>query len=161
KTQVFSFIQDEYKITPALTFNLGLRYQFFNVFHEADGRAVPFDFETCGGFCRPGDAFSEPRKADFDPRLSFAWAPEIFRGRTVLGSGFGICHGDGQMEDQNLPASNDVPRYSFSSRQISGLRFPIEPLLATAQGVVSPRAQDRRRKDEYSSQWSLSLQQQL
>jgi len=161
KTQVFSFIQDEYKITPTFTFNMGLRYQFFNVFHEADGRAVPFDFATCGGFCEPGSKFSEPRKTDFDPRVSFAWAPEVFRGRTVLRSGFGIYHGDGQLEDQNLPASNDVSRYSLNSKQISGLRFPIDSFLATAQGIVSPRAQNRRRKDEYSSQWSLSIQQQL
>src|SRR5262249_31068864 len=148
KTQVFSFIQDEFKVTPTFTFNLGLRYQFFNVFHEADGRAVPFDFVMCGGFCQAGAEFSRPRKTNFDPRISFAWAPEIFHGRMVLRSGFGIYHGDGQMEDQNLPASNDVSRYSLSSRQIPGLRYPIEPFLANAQGIVSPRAQDRRRKDE-------------
>ena len=54
---------------------LSLRYQFFNVFHETQGRAIPFDLETCGGFCQPGAQFSTPRTNDLDPRVAFAWAP--------------------------------------------------------------------------------------
>jgi hypothetical protein len=161
KTQVFGFLQDEYKATPSLTFNIGIRYQFFNAFHEADGHAVPFDFATCGGFCAPGAAFSYPRKNDIDPRFALAWAPAALHGRTVIRSGFGIYHGDGQLEDQNLPASNDVPRYSLTSSQIAGLTYPIDSFLATAPGILSPRAQNRNRKDEYSSQWGLSIQQEL
>jgi hypothetical protein len=65
------------------------------------------------------------------------------------------------MEDQNLPASNDVASYSLNSRQITGLVYPIAPFLATAPGVLSPRAQNRNRKDEYASQWGLSIQQEL
>jgi len=42
KTQFYAFLQDEYKWKPNLTLNLGLRYQFFNRFHEVLGRAVPF-----------------------------------------------------------------------------------------------------------------------
>lgn len=33
--------------------------------------------------------------------------------------------------------------------------------MATAPGILSPRAQNRNRKDEYSSQWGLSIQQDL
>jgi hypothetical protein len=161
KTQVFAFVQDEMKVTPNLTLMLGLRYNFFNVFHEADGRAIPFDFNTCGGFCQPGALFSQPRTTDLDPRLSVAWAPEALHGRTVLRAGFGIYHGDGQLEDQNLPASNDVARYSLNARQTPGLSFPIAPFLATTPGILSPRAQNRLRKDEYASQWGASIQQEL
>jgi hypothetical protein len=82
-------------------------------------------------------------------------------GRTVVRSGFGIYHGDGQMEDQNLPASNDVAAYSLNSKQIAALAYPIAPFLAVAQGTLSPRAQNRNRKDEYASQWGISLQQEL
>jgi hypothetical protein len=76
-------------------------------------------------------------------------------------AGFGIYHGDGQLEDQNLPASNDQARYSLTSKQIPGLAYPIDPFLATTPGILSPRAQNRNRKDEYSSQWGISLQQDL
>lgn len=161
KNQAFGFIMDEFRASSRLTLNLGLRYQFFNVFHEADGRAIPFDFATCGGFCPPGAQFSNPRTTDFDPRMALAWAPARWSGRTVIRAGFGIYHGDGQLEDQNLPASNDQLRYSLTSRQIPNLSYPIAPFLASTSGTLSPRAQDRNRKDEYSSQWSFSLQQEL
>ncbi len=161
KTQVFAFLQDEYRPLANLTVNVGVRYSFFNVFHETQGRAVPFDFATCGGLCAPGAEFSTPRTNDVDPRLGIAWTPRALGGHTVIRAGFGLYHGDGQMEDQNLPASNDVSRYSLSSRQIPGLSWPIDPFLATAPGILSPRAQNRNRKDEYATQWGLSIQQEL
>ena len=70
-------------------------------------------------------SFPRPRNKDIDPRVSVAWAPAVLRGKTVVRAGFGLYHGDGQLEDQNLPASNDVPRYSISARQTPGLTFPI------------------------------------
>jgi len=161
KTQMFFFIQDEYKAARNLTLTLGLRYQYFDVFSEKYGRAVPFDFATCGGFCPPGSEFSVPRKNDIDPHFGAAWAPHIFQGKTVFRLGAGIYHGDGQLEDQNLPASNDVERYSLSSRQIPGLAYPIDSLLTRASGTLSPRAQNRQRKDETSPQWGLTIQQEL
>jgi hypothetical protein len=161
KTQAFAFVMDDVKLSSSLTLNIGLRYQFFNVFHETDGRAVPFDFATCGGFCAPGSEFSTPRTNDLDPRVALAWAPAVFHKRTVFRAGFGIYHGDGQLEDQNLPASNDQARYSLTSSQIPNLSYPIALFLATTPGTLSPRAQNRNRKDEYSSQWSFSVQQDL
>jgi hypothetical protein len=161
KNQAFGFLQDEWKATASLTLNLGLRYQFFNVFHEEDGRAIPFDFATCGGFCAPGAQFSYPRTNDLDPRVAVAWAPARFQGKTVVRAGFGLYHGDGQLEDQNLPASNDQARYSLTAKQTPGLAYPLDPFLASATGILSPRAQNRNRKDEYSSQWGISLQQDL
>src|SRR5262249_38304022 len=37
KTHVFAYLQDEFKVAPQLTINAGVRYSFFNVFHEAQG----------------------------------------------------------------------------------------------------------------------------
>src|SRR5262249_57886617 len=84
KTQLFAHLQDEYKLSSNLTLNFGVRYSFFNVFHEAQGRAVPFDFATCGGLCRPGAEFSTPRTNDIDPRAGVSWAPKVLHGRTVV-----------------------------------------------------------------------------
>jgi hypothetical protein len=161
KTQAFGYIMDTYKATNTFTVTMSLRYQFFNVFKEADNRAVPFDLVTCGGFCPPGSQFSTPRTNDFDPRVALAWAPTRFAGKTVFRAGFGIYHGDGQLEDQNLPASNDQARYSLTSSQIPNLSYPIYPFLINTTGTLAPRAQNRNRKDEYSSQWSASIQQAL
>jgi hypothetical protein len=85
----------------------------------------------------------------------------VLRGKTVVRAGFGLYHGDGQLEDQNLPASNDQSRYSLSAKQTPALAYPVDPFLASAVGILSPRAQNRNRKDEYSTQWGISLQQDL
>ncbi|HTD24620.1 MAG TPA: carboxypeptidase regulatory-like domain-containing protein [Terriglobales bacterium] len=163
KTEVYGFIEDEYKLKPNFTLNLGVRYSFLNRFHEVLDRAVPFDFATCGaqGFCGAGAEFSRPNLADVDPRVAFAWAPATLGGKTVLRSGFGIYHGDGQLDDQNLPINNEVQRFSLSRRTIPSLNFPIAPFLANTTGIVSPRDMDRRRKDMYVTQWGASVQQLL
>ena len=162
KTQFYGYIQDEFKWTQNFSVNLGMRYSFFNVFHEVQGRANPFDFATCGpqGFCGVGASFGQPNYGNFDPRVAFAWAPNN-NGRTLIRAGFGMYHEDGQLDDQNLPISNEVFAYSLSNKTIPDLSFPLTPFLSDTTGIVSPRAQDRRRKDTYVEQWGLSVQRQL
>jgi hypothetical protein len=160
KTQYWGYIQDEYKVTPNLSLNLGVRYNLFNIFHEVDNRAIPFDFASCGpgGYCPRGSNFGFPRYNDIDPRVSIAWA----HGSTVLRAGGGMYHSDGQEDDQNLlPISNDYLRYSLTAAGSPGLSFPINPFLAATSGVVSPRLLDRNRKDMYVTAWTASLQQTL
>ena len=162
KTQYFGYIQDEFKWASNLTVNLGARYSFFNIFHESQGRANPFDFATCGpqGFCGVGASFGQPNYGDIDPRIAFAWAPRA-QGSTVIRAGFGMYHEDGQLDDQNLPISNEVYSYSLSNKTIPNLSYPIDPFLADTTGVISPRDDDRRRKDTFVTQWGLSVQQSL
>jgi hypothetical protein len=162
KTQYYGYIQDEFKWRPNLTVNLGARYSFFNLFHEVQGRANPFDFATCGpqGFCGVGAGFGQPNYGDLDPRLAFAWAPTRSQ-RTVLRAGFGLYHEDGQLDDQNLPISNEVFAYSLSNKTIPTLSYPITPFLVDTTGIISPRDDDRTRKDTYVEQWGISVQQAL
>ncbi len=162
KLQLYSYAQDEWKIAPNLTVNAGLRYSFFDHFHEVLGRAVPFDFGTCGpaGFCGAGSSFGQANLLDVDPRLAVTWAPGRSE-RTLLRGGFGLYHGDGQEDDQNLPINNEVSRYALSAKTTPTLSFPIDRFLTTTQGIVSPRNMDRVRKDAYVSQWGLSVQQEL
>src|SRR6202012_3720110 len=119
KTQYYGYIQDEFKWRPNLTLNLGARYSFFNLFHEVQGRANPFDFATCGpqGFCGVGASFGQPNYGDVDPRIAFSWSPRS-SAKTVIRGGFGLYHEDGQLDDQNLPISNEVYAYSLSNKTI-------------------------------------------
>ena len=162
KTQYFGYLQDEFKWLPNLTVNLGARFSFFNTFHEVLGRANPFDFATCGpqGFCGVGASFGRPNYGDIDPRIALAWAPRNSQ-RTVIRAGFGTYHEDGQLDDQNLPISNEVYSYSLSNKTIPILSYPIDPFLADTTGIISPRNDDRRRKDTLVTQWGLSVQQAL
>jgi hypothetical protein len=162
KTQFYGYLQDEFKVRPNFTLNLGARYSFFNLFHEVQGRANPFDFATCGsqGFCGVGASFGRPNYGDIDPRVAFAWSPRNTLS-TVLRGGFGLYHEDGQLDDQNLPISNEVFAYSLSNKTIPTLSYPITPFLSDTTGIISPRDDDRRRKDTYVAQWGLSVQQTL
>jgi hypothetical protein len=163
KTEYFAYAEDEWKVNPNLTINAGVRYNIFNALHAIDNDDVPFDFATCGGFCPKTDAYFHPRYDDIDPRLGIAWS----HGGTVVRLGAGIYHTDGQLDDQDLPISNTVDRYSFNSTNpaYAGLSYPLTPFLTYAEngglGAVSPRDLNRNRKDDYVAAWTASVQQTL
>lgn len=163
KTEVYSYAQDEWKLRPNLTLNLGVRYSFYNIFHEVHGKANPFDFATCGpaGFCGVGASFGNPNTLDVDPRVSVAWAPSAMGGgKTVIRSGFGLYHGDGQLDDQNVPIKNEVGAYSLSAKSTPALSYPVTPFL-NGPGTISANADYRDRKDMYVAEWGLSVQRAL
>ncbi len=165
KTQYWAYIQDQWRVTSNLTITAGLRYNFFNALHAiGNGTAIPFDFATCGpgGYCPSSYFFFVPRYNDLDPRLAVAWS----HGNTVVRAGGGIYHTDGQEDDQNLPISNTVDRYTFTNVQFPGLSYPLTPYIiygeAGGLGVVTPRDLARNpRKDDYVAAWTASVQQQL
>ena len=158
KNDYFVYAQDEYKWRQNLVFNLGLRYSIFDLFSEAHGKANPFDFATCGpqGFCGVGASFGRQNYGDIDPRVAFAWTPRK-GGKSVLRGGFGIYHEDGQLDDQNLPAKNEVPSYSATGSASSPLAYPV----VYGAGTLSPNAEQRDRSDSYVEQWSFSAQREL
>ena len=167
KTDYFEYVQDEFKLRPNFTLNLGMRYNIFGIFSEVEGRGNPFDFATCGaaGYCGVGASFGPGNYGDIDPRIAFAWAPAKFGGKTVLRGGFGIYHEDGQLDDQNIPDKNEVLSYALTSANCPGLSYPIalgpagNP--ACGNGTNSPNAEQRDRKDTSATQWGLSVQQAL
>jgi len=161
KNDYFLYAQDEYKWRTGLVLNLGLRYTIFDLFTEENGLANPFDFATCGpqGFCGVGASFGNQNFGDVDPRVAFAWTP-VRDGKTVVRGGFGTYHEDGQLDDQNLPAKNEVPSYSLTNLSLPG-DFPSADRIPYGAGTLSPNAEQRDRRDSYVEQWSASIQQEL
>jgi hypothetical protein len=161
KNDTAGFVQDEFKVRTGLTLNLGLRYTVFQIFNEANGLANPFDFDTCGaqGFCGLGSSFGQQNYGDLDPRAGLSWSPNN-DGKTVVHAGFGTYHEDGQLDDQNLPAKNEVPSYSVKSKGSLQVTYPVASYF-TGPGALSPNAEQRNRKDSYVEQWNLSVQREL
>ncbi len=161
KWYFFTYVQDDFKVTPDLTLNLGLRYEYYGVNREVKDRYRVFDL-ACGGFCPHGTPWYFPDRNNFDPRLGIAWAPKALRGKTVIRTGIGVYHGPGQIDDKNAALDNVSDNYSLTAAEAPGLAYPVDPFLALAQAVgITPRSLQRDIRDLYSVQWGLSIQQDL
>ena len=155
------YIQDDIKLRPNLTINAGLRYEYYSVVKEKDGRDKVWRL-SCGGFCAPGTPWYDPDFNNFGPRVGVAWAPERFKDRTVIRGGFGRFYGPGQNDDVFAPIDNAGSRISLERVTVPTLRFPIEPFLAfAATNGVAARAVDEHRVDMYADHYSVSVQQAL
>ena len=119
---ISGFVNDDWRISERLTLTLGLRYDYFSPFTEAQGRFVGFDpnrLETAiipgfpvgdnvaitGGFVQAGNARNPlpgvpevrsslvaPDRNNFAPRIGFAWQPLNDGGRFVVRGGYGVYY---------------------------------------------------------------------
>ena len=154
--------QDEFKVRPNLTLNLGLRYEYYTVMSEVKGRTAVVDVLGCKGFCPPGTPMYAPDRNNFAPRVGLAWSPGRLNGKTVIRTGFGIYYGANQNDDFSDPHESTAGRFSLSSADAPNLSFPITPFLGQLQSEgVSPKGIDRHRRDLYYENWDFIIQQLL
>ncbi|MGI8409698.1 MAG: TonB-dependent receptor domain-containing protein, partial [Pyrinomonadaceae bacterium] len=155
--------QDEWRIRPNITLNLGLRYEFYSVNREKDDRAVVFDAAT--GKLLPNDTpLYQSAKNNFGPRLGITWAPEFLKGKTLFRAGGGIYYGPGQYEDLIQPIESNVFRTSRAFA--TGLTTTTGTTVSTIGGTqtrFTPRAYDVNgyRVPERVGQYGASVQQEL
>ena len=120
RRQIYAgYVQDDFRVTPRLTLNLGLRYEYFSPIREAHDEAATFDFATQSLLVPKGQTMEltptlaasipilrtgsrgliDPDKNNFAPRIGFALQ---MTNNLVLRGGYGIFYG-GQ---ENGPFSN-------------------------------------------------------
>jgi len=100
-----AFAQNDWKVRPNLTVNLGLRWEYFTPLSEKRGRLSnlvlgPAGQELTGARLEVVDRLYPPDRNNFAPRLGFAWSPNFgdsFAGlldenRMVLRGGFGVAY---------------------------------------------------------------------
>jgi len=157
----YGYAQDDFKVRPNLTLNLGVRYEYYSVAHEVKERARVFD-PACGGFCPPGSPWYFPDRNNFGPRLGLAWSPKALKDKTVIRAGYGMFYGPGQVDDVFAALDSAANRISLDRTQTPNLSYPIAPFLSLAATVgATPRALQRDRRDLYSENYSLTIQQNL
>ncbi len=161
RTFAAGYVQDEFKATPTLTLNLGLRYEYYSVPHEILNRSAVVDIAGCGGFCPKGTPYYSPDTGDLGPRIGIAWAPGALRGKTVIRTGFGIYYGGNQNDDFSDPAESAVPRYSLTQKDFPSLGFPLTAFLNPANQLFSPKAIARDRKDLSYQNWDFLVEHEL
>ncbi|MFQ5662626.1 MAG: TonB-dependent receptor domain-containing protein [Terriglobia bacterium] len=90
QTNFAAFFQDEFRVTPNLTLNLGLRYEYNSSPSEQHGRNANIRDPLNDTSTTVGKIF-DPPAALFAPRLGVAWSP-FGHGRTVIRGGIGMFY---------------------------------------------------------------------
>ena len=123
---IYSFYaQDDFRVTPRLTLNLGLRYELFTTIKEGHDQQATFDFASQGLLVPKGQTMEltptlaqsipiirtgsrgliNPDLNNFAPRIGLAYQ---ITDKLVLRTGYGIFYG-GQ---ENGPYSNPSPGFN-------------------------------------------------
>jgi len=158
-----AFAQDEWKMSPKLTLNYGLRYDYYTPMQEADNRIVKFNIYT-GALDPDTTPFYTSKKNSFQPRVSSTYS---LTDKTVLRGGFGIFVGPGQTEDQIQPI--EAERVSTTVSGGGAFAYPVNTDAVRANFINNPnnRAyQPRAYDDNYTlpekiHQYTASVQQEL
>ena len=89
-----AFIQDDYRATPRLTINIGVRYELGTVWADANNQLGNFDPNSASGFVQVGAGITAPYNPDhrdWSPRVGFAW--DVFGNqKTVIRAGAGLLY---------------------------------------------------------------------
>ena len=167
-----SFVQDDIKVTPRLTVNMGLRYEIFGAPTETNGRLPNFDANvavgqvpvtgTYSGITVPSNfqgqvpsgvtktsypGFYKTPHGDVSPRLGFAWQMKQ-NPVLVLRGGFGVYYDQhsGNLAEQTL---SQLPfatsQFAFGSQNAQAtLKSPFVPLVlpASSYPIFMPRTPD-------------------
>lgn len=167
------FVEDNYKATSQLTFDLGLRWDYATPVYEANNKESNFDY-TKGIVVPAGtpgypDKLATPHKDNFAPRVGLAYSP--FKSKPfVVRAGYGrffvfyeIRTGDPLQVDYNLPFFFEP---TFNSDGITpsavnlttGFNGLLDPNNAPFANVTS---QDWNPETPVYDQWNLDLEFQL
>jgi Carboxypeptidase regulatory-like domain len=129
-----AFIQDDFKVNPRLTINLGLRYEVQSPFHEDFNRIAAWSptqqdplsglngayiFGSSCSVCTGQTYFGNIDWKDFGPRVGFAWQP---MNKWTIRGAYGIFYSPDTQEDFGLP----TPTFPWAGTYNLGAN-PINP----------------------------------
>ncbi|HKE05406.1 MAG TPA: TonB-dependent receptor, partial [Blastocatellia bacterium] len=145
----FAYLQDDFKISPKLTFNLGVRYEFATPFYEDKNRLSNYDPKTNTIIqAKDGSLYDrslvDPDYNNFAPRLGFAYN---LLDKTVIRGGYGI----GYVYFNRLGSANLL---ATNFPQITRANIPQSPSLPRCVGTETGLALEgcfRPTQDGYPS----------
>jgi hypothetical protein len=166
------FFNDDWKIMPRFTLNLGIRYEFNTILHGDNAGFQNWDIATQSLLPASTPLYAN-NPYDFAPRVGFNW--------DIFGKGLTTIRGGGGLFFLPMPAGaplnvaqNTVSNISIGNTQTTNyycpgplpLQFisyplPVQAPTCTGQPPSSFTVFDRHQHDTYSEQWSLSLDQQM
>ncbi len=177
RVQMYSgFVQDEWKVTPKLTLNLGLRYDFGTPQYSGNNKLANFDPANGGSlvFASSGSlgdrSLVQINKTNFAPRFGLAYSP---RQTTVVRGGYGVYYlllerfGSEDQLGLNPPflvqTTASMPVKSTTPAFLLQDGFPaswLDPASINYQ-LSHVRAVQPNSSTPYVQEWSFGIQQQL
>ena len=161
QTLVGLYTQDDWRIRPNLTLNMGLRWEMTTVPTEVHNELANLDNLTDPTPRLGSPLFSNPTLRNFEPRVGFAWDP-FHNGKTALRGGFGI------FDVLPLPYQFlDIVRISFPfARTGAALNLPQGSFYTGAFSQLRPSsntatATEQHSHRSYVMQWNLNVQREL
>ena len=174
--EISSYFMDDYRATPKLTLNMGLRYDIFTPMVEDHNRLANFNF-TSGQFVMPGmpgvsrSGNVELNLHNLAPRFGFAYTPSD-NNRTVLRGAFGIFYDQQANQNDAEIAFNPtglfgsqsilVPTSSLAPAMVLSSGFPTTlpfPTVANPSGRAS--AFFMNNATTYIEEWNLNLEREV
>ena len=166
------FVNDDWKVAPRLTINLGLRYDYFQPYKQSDDKFVNIEQNgfIVAGMTTPqtsayGRALIAPDRNNFGPRAGFAWRPPI-SGDTVVRGGYGIYYTP-QISNAIFAMAEGAQATSGAS-VIGAPTGPPDLLFSNPfAGAVTSGAlnfavsNDQNLRDSYIQQWNFDVQRKL
>ncbi|QNI30979.1 carboxypeptidase regulatory-like domain-containing protein [Alloacidobacterium dinghuense] len=169
------FFEDDWKVTPKLTLNLGLRYDFATPALNAKNQMANFDPDSGSlVFARSGSLKSrslvDTNYKNFGPRLGFAYSPDQ---KTVVRGGYGIYYtvferyGSEDQLSLNPPflinKTQSAASTSTTPAMIAQQGFPsnyLDPSTINLNNLTSfhIRALNSNDPTPYVQQWSFGIQ---
>lgn len=97
---IAGFVQDDIKLRPNLTVNLGIRYEYFSPLAEKNGHLSNLFLnpvnDYVNGLANATVKIQSPLypadKNNFGPRIGFAWSPAKLNNKSVIRGGFGVLY---------------------------------------------------------------------
>jgi hypothetical protein len=118
------FIQDDWKVMPNLTLNLGMRWEYDQALYEVNNKQANINIVTgaitYAGVNGASRALYDPFWGGFMPRIGFAFSPDRFHDHFVIRGGYAITNfmeGTGA----NLRLTLNPPFFIDSSQLSNGV----------------------------------------
>jgi hypothetical protein len=153
------YFQDDFKLTPRLTLNLGMRYDYVTDPSEVNGKIANLRNVT-DPTVTVGDHFFKTPKTAIAPRFGFAY--DVFgNGKTALRGGFGIFHEQALFNAYRSSAYGTLPfiqTSALSAAQVTSLPVPSS---AFAGGTPLTESITFDLQPSYTMQYNLNVQQEF